>query len=467
MIKFGTGGWRAIIGDEFIKTNIELLAQSIADEINENNYKKEFVISYDRRFLSRESATWISQVLTANEIKVFFINYVCPTPMTMHTVRNYGVDFGAAITASHNGALYNGVKVFTKGGLDATQEFTDKLEKRMQNIKNIKNIEYTEAEVKGLLNYIDPQNAYIDEVLSLIDVEAIKNKNLKVMVDPMHGVSAKYLQMMLAITRCDCKIIHDWHDTLFGKRVPTPTKESLGRLQYHLTNEDYDIGIGSDGDGDRLAVIDEKGNFVHPNMILSLLYYYMLQYKGLKGPVVRNMSTTHMLDIIADSFGQKAYEVPVGFKHISSGMEKYGCIIGGESSGGLTIEGHIKGKDAMFATLLFLEMIAIIDKPISEMIEDLNGKFGKMFFLEKSFTIKPELKEVFQSKLFIEKELPHFEKEIIKISYEDGLKIYFRDGWVTCRFSGTEPVIRVFAEMDTEKDLMDIENTFLEFLNIR
>jgi phosphomannomutase len=465
MIKFGTGGWRAIIGDEFIKSNIELLAQSLADEINDDKNGKEIVISYDRRFLSREAATWISQVLTANEIKVYFINSVCPTPMTMFTVREMGVDFGIAVTASHNAALYNGVKIILKGGRDASIEFTDKLEVRMTRIDAIKSISCEEAKDKGLIEYINPENQYIDGILSCIDVDAIKRKNLKVVVDPMHGVSAKYLQTILNIVRCECKLIHDWHDTLFGKRVPSPTLESLGRLKYHVLSGDYDLGIGSDGDGDRLAVFDENGEFIHPNMILSLLYYYLLEYKGMVGSVVRNMSTTHLLDKIAASYGQIAYEVPVGFKHISNGMEQHNCVIGGESSGGLTIAGHIRGKDAIFATALFLEMISIIDKPVSELIKNLENKYCKHFFRENNISLDKSMKERLKDLIFNQKALPGFDYEVEKTDYSDGLKIYFKNSWLTCRFSGTEPMVRIFVESIDEYELENIEAKFKEFIS--
>ncbi len=465
MIKFGTGGWRAIIGDEFIKSNIELLAQSLADEINGEGHGKEIVISYDRRFLSREAATWISQVLTANGIKVYFINSVCPTPMTMFTVREMGVDFGLAVTASHNAALYNGVKIILKGGRDASIEFTDKLEARMINIGAIKSVSCEVAKDKGLFEYINPENQYIDSILNCIDVDAIKRKNLKVVVDPMHGVSAKYLQLILNIVRCECKLIHDWHDTLFGKRVPSPTLESLGRLKYHVLSGYYDLGIGSDGDGDRLAVFDENGEFIHPNMILSLLYYYLLEYKGMVGPVVRNMSTTHLLDKIAASYGQTAYEVPVGFKHISNGMEQHNCVIGGESSGGLTIAGHIKGKDAIFATALFLEMISTINKPVSELIKDIENKYGKHLFRENNISLDKTIKVRLEDLIFNKKALPDFDYEIEKTDYSDGLKIYFKNSWLTCRFSGTEPMIRIFVESTDEYELESIETRFKEFIS--
>lgn len=465
MIKFGTGGWRAIIGDEFIKSNIELLAQSLANEINDKEHGKEIVISYDRRFLSREAATWISQVLTANGIRVYFINRVCPTPMTMFTVREMGLDFGIAVTASHNPALYNGVKIILKGGRDASIEFTDKLEARMISIGAIKSISCEEAKDKGLIEYINPENQYIDAILNCINVDAIKHKNLSVVVDPMHGVSAKYLQTILNIVRCDCKLIHDWHDTLFGKRVPSPTLESLGRLKYHVLSGDYDLGIGSDGDGDRLAIFDENGEFVHPNMILSLLYYYLLEYKGMVGPVVRNMSTTHLLDKIAASYGQIAYEVPVGFKHISNGMEQHNCVIGGESSGGLTIAGHIKGKDAIFATALFLEMISVINKPVSELIRDLENKYGRHSFKENNISLDKTMKLRLEDRIFNKKALPEFDYKIEKINYNDGLKIFFENSWLTCRFSGTEPIIRIFLESTDEYELECIETKFMEFIS--
>ena len=470
MIEFGTGGWRAKIGEEFTKTNVQLLAQALADLIFEQEVESEgFVIGYDRRFLSDKAARWMAEVLSSNGIKVYFIEKISPTPLIMHTVKDYGTFYGAAITASHNPAEYNGVKLFTKGGRDATEEVTDEIEKKISkmNLIEVSFMDFEEAENNNLIEKIDPFNAYIDTIISMIDTQSIKNSNMKILLDPMFGVSKTSLQTILITARCEVETINDRHDTLFGGRLPSPNTHTLNRLKNMVEEGNYDLGIGTDGDADRLGIIDEKGNFIHPNDVLALLYYYLLEYKGWSGGVVRNVATTHLLDQIANFYGEKSYEVPVGFKHISSTMEAKDALIGGESSGGLTIRGHIKGKDGIFAASILIEMLSVTDKKLSELIAEINQKFGYYNAAEIDIRFTAKEKAALIQKLFVDKRLPDFKYEVKDVSYQDGVKVYFEnDGWIIVRFSGTEPLLRIFAEMETRDKAIDLINTMKEFLEL-
>ena len=209
----------------------------------------------------------------------------------------------------------------------------------------------------------------------------------------------------------------------------------------------YDLGIATDGDADRIGLIDSHGAFIHPNDILVLLYYYLVKYKGWKGDCVRNIATTHLLDRLATSFGQTCYEVPVGFKWISSKMDETGAIIGGESSGGLTVKGHISGKDGIYAAALLVEMLAVTKKSVSELFAEIAAQYGDPQWAEADFRMTPARKAALQERLFVRKETPDFGTAIDHISREDGCKVYFKDGsWVICRFSGTEPLLRMAAE---------------------
>ena len=470
MIEFGTGGWRAKIGEEFTKTNVQLLAQALADLIFEQEVESEgFVIGYDRRFLSDKAARWMAEVLSSNGIKVYFIEKISPTPLIMHTVKDYGTFYGAAITASHNPAEYNGVKLFTKGGRDATEEVTDEIEKKISkmNLIEVSFMDFEEAENNNLIEKIDPFNAYIDTIISMIDTQSIKNSNMKILLDPMFGVSKTSLQTILITARCEVETINDRHDTLFGGRLPSPNTHTLNRLKNMVEEGNYDLGIGTDGDADRLGIIDEKGDFIHPNDVLALLYYYLLEYKGWSGGVVRNVATTHLLDQIANFYGEKCYEVPVGFKHISSTMEAKDALIGGESSGGLTIRGHIKGKDGIFAASILIEMLSVTDKKLSELIAEINQKFGYYNAAEIDIRFTAKEKAALIQKLFVDKRLPDFKYEVKDVSYQDGVKVYFEnDGWIIVRFSGTEPLLRIFAEMETRDKAIELINTMKEFLDL-
>lgn len=470
MIKFGTGGWRAFIGEDFTKENVQALSQAMANLMKlENCTKNGFVVGYDKRFLSDKAAKWFSEVLAGNAIKVSFIEKSAPTPLIMFTVNALGANYGAAVTASHNPADYNGIKIFTKGGRDATEEVTTNIEMFIKDIteEDILTVDFEQGVKTGIIEIIDPFNDFIDSIINMINMDAIKKSKLKVALDPMFGVSKTCLQTILLTARCELEIINDRHDTLFGGRLPSPSTHTLHRLKDLVVEKGYDIGIGTDGDADRLGIIDEKGNFIHPNDILSILYYYLLKYKGWKGGVVRNLATTHLLDKIAAGFGEECYEVPVGFKNISSKMEEKDALIGGESSGGLTIRGHIRGKDGIFAASLLIELLSITGKSLSELLEEIHQQFGYFFMAENDFKFSLDVKEKLLQTLFINREIPNFGYEIEKTSYEDGLKVYFKNGgWIIARFSGTEPLLRVFTEMENESMAVEISNIMKNFLNL-
>lgn len=451
MIKFGTGGWRAFIGEEFTKDNVRLVAQSVANiMLNEQVADKGFIIGYDRRFLSDKAASWFAEVLAANGIKVSFINRFVPTPIVMFKAKEMGCAYSACITASHNPADYNGIKIFIEGGRDADEIITQKIEDQIANLElsDVKSVDFEQAINDKSIEIINPMNEFVDSIIDFIDIESIKKANLRVLIDPMFGVAKNALQTVLINGRCDVDVINDGKNPDFGGLMPSPNASTLYRLKHLVAAEGYDIGIGTDGDADRLGIIDEKGNFIHPNEVLMLLYYYLLEYKGWKGSVVRNIATTHLLDKIAADHDEKCFEVPVGFKHISSQMEADDSLLGGESSGGLTIRGHIKGKDGVFASSLLVEMISSTGKKLSELLDEIYSKYGYAYTAEGDCTFKPAQKEVLYDKIYIEKKLPDFEFEIEKVSYEDGAKVYFKNGgWVIARFSGTEPLLRIFSEM--------------------
>lgn len=453
MIKFGTGGWRAVIADDFTKENIRLLTAGLCKLMLAEGHKgAEIGMGYDRRFLSKESAHWAAEVLVGYGFHPCFICRSAPTPMIMFTVRERGCPYGMMITASHNPAIYNGIKLFTAGGRDADATITAKIEAEIAKLNpaEIPSVDYETALQQGLVTEIQPSNSYIDSILSAVDVAAIQRAHLRIALDPMHGVAKTSMSMVLMTCRCELEIIHDNHDTLFGGRLPAPSAESIAALSaVVLDRHRCDLGIATDGDADRIGVVDNEGKFVHPNQLLVLLYYYLVKYRGWEGPCVRNNSTTHMLDRVAEGLGQKCYEVPVGFKYISAKMAETDAVIGGESSGGLTVRGHIAGKDGIYASALLAEMIAKTGKTIPELYREICGQFGQLQYAEADFKMTHERKAQLQKLLFEDGIVPDFEVSVDHISREDGCKVYFTDGsWVICRFSGTEPLLRMAAEAE-------------------
>ena len=470
MVEFGTGGWRAIIGDQFTRANIRIVAAALARRMKEEGSAEQGIaIGYDRRFLSRESAIWFSKVMAGEGVFVRFVNLSCPTPLVMFTVKNLDLPYGAMITASHNPAIYNGIKLFTRGGRDANKTFTDEIAAAANalNPEEIRDVSFEQALAEGKIRFIDPRDDYLDSIMAQIDIDAIRHRRPRIVLDPMFGVSLTGLQTILYTARCDLDVINDRHDAFFGRHLPAPNPETLVDLQYAVKEHNADVGIATDGDADRLGVIDEKGRYVSANEILALLYSYLLEYRGWRGPVVRNIATSHLLDRIAAYWGQECIEVPVGFKYISAGMEAHDAVIGGESSGGLTVRGHILGKDGLYAASLLVEMVCKSGKSLSGLIREMYERYGRCAMVERDFALTPERKGGILHLLMEEKRLPDFGRTVDHVSYADGCKVYFeRDAWVIARPSGTEPRIRVFAEAEDAREAARLADTMEAFIGI-
>lgn len=452
-IKFGTGGWRAVIGNDFIRENIMRVANGIALLAKRINSDKSIMIGYDRRFLSPEAAKWCAEVFAAHGIKSLFMSRSAPTPLVMHTVKDLDLDFGIEITASHNPAQYNGIKLFTKEGRDADVETTTELEEIIEAFEGeVPFIPFEECTEKSIVTFLhNPFNRFIDSIISKLDMTVIREKGPRILFDSMHGSGTYPIMVILYTARATIDMMNTNKDAYFGGSNPAPSKPSLSELIDRVVKEKYDLGIAVDGDGDRLGIVDSGGNYIGANEILVMLYYYLHEYKGWKGPVIRNLATTHMLDKIAESFGEECYEVPVGFKHISAAIDKYDAVLGGESSGGLTVRGHIHGKDSIYAASLFVEMFSGIGKSPTEFYASLEEKYGKFRMVEDNFDFSAKAKPLLESLLKSNEIGSIFENKVSKIGYEDGTKVYFEDGsFVIGRFSGTEPLLRIFAEAKDE-----------------
>lgn len=466
MIEFGTGGWRAIIADGFTRENVRLLSQGLADRIwrehpggRESERTPVVAMGYDRRFLSREATFWAAEVLAGNGIRCHVIDRPAPTPLVMFTTRELDCAYGMAVTASHNPALYNGIKVFTRGGRDADAETTAELQDEINAIEAtaVEAVEVEVGESTGLIEVHTSFNDYIDAIIEQVDMPAIRDAGLSIVLDPMFGVARTCLETILVTARCQVEVINDRRDTLFGGKLPSPNVDTLRFLRQTVLDRGADLGIGTDGDADRLGIIDDRGNFLHPNHILVLLYHYLLTVKGWKGPVVRNLATTHLLDRVAEAHGERCIEVPVGFKHISAGMDAHDAIIGGESSGGLTVRGHIPGKDGIYAASLLVEALAVSGKRLSELYADIVAEYGALEMVETDFAFSHARKVELRAQLMDGHDLPTFSFPVEKVSWLDGCKVHFTNGgWTVIRFSGTEPVLRVFAEMPTVDEAQQV-----------
>lgn len=452
IIRFGTGGWRALIGEGFTLDNVRRLCQALAnDVIRQNREQAGVVIGYDRRFLSDTAAQVAAEVFAGNNIPVKLQKGDTPTPLITYATAKEEAAYGLIFTASHNPSQWNGLKVFATDGSLPLDEQTRQIENEANalNTDQVVKVELEVARKSGVVTDYDYTNNYVDAVEKLIDLQVIREAGLRVALDPMYGVGQVTLEIILTEARCRVATIHERHDPLFGGRNPAPDVHELSSLINIVREGKYHLGLAMDGDADRIAIVDDQGRYISTNELLLLIYYYLHEVRGERGGITRNIATTHLLDRLAAHFGEAAYEVPVGFKHIAASMKEHNVLLAGESSGGLSIRGHILGKDGIFACALVVEMMARTRRTIADMLAEIYGKIGYLVSKEVNLPATPEMKIVVQRKL-AKAQLQEIAGYAVKeISYRDGIKFYLEnDNWLLLRFSGTEPLLRIFTEAD-------------------
>ena len=469
LVTFGTGGWRAIIGEGFTMHNVRRLSQALANEITRQGAEdRGVIIGYDRRFLSRQAAEASAEVFGGNNIQTILLNEDAPTPLVTYATAARAAAYGLVFTASHNPPEWNGLKVFRSDGALLIDEETQRIEAETNALTpdDVIKLELDIALEAGIVRRGDFTNEYVDAVEALIDLQTIRNAGLKVIVDPMYGVGQLTLGTVLTEARCRVTFIHERHNPLFGGRSPAPNPEALRLLTSTMRDDPgYDLGLAMDGDADRIAIVDELGEYISINDVLLLLYWYMHEVRGERGGVVRNLATSHLLDRLAHRLGEECFEVPVGFKHVVSTMVEHNALLGGESSGGLTIRGHILGKDGIFAAALVVEMRARTGKKISELRSTVYGLTGRLYSLEETFPATPEMRIAVPRNL---REAPctHVGPyPVIRVSHMDGTKLYLEnDNWALLRFSGTEPVLRLVVEADSEGKAQELMAWLKQFV---
>ncbi len=471
LIAFGTGGWRAIIGEGFTLHNVRRLSQALSNGITRcEEESRGVLIGYDRRFLSKQAAEASAEVFAGNNIPTILLAEDAPTPLITYATALEGSAYGLVFTASHNPPEWNGLKVFHSDGSLLLDDETHRIEAETNALttNDVIKLELDLALEAGIVRRKDFTNQYVDAVEALIDLESIRSAGLKVIVDPMYGVGQLTLGTVLTEARCRVTFIHERHNPLFGGRSPAPSLEALRILSSQLEEDGYDVGLAMDGDADRIAILDEKGRYISVNDLLLLLYWYLHEVRGERGGVVRNLSTTHLLDRLAHSLGEECYEVPVGFKHIVHAMQQHNALLGGESSGGLTIRGHILGKDGIFASALVVEMLARTGQKISELRERLYALTGTLHDLEESIPATPEMRIAVPRRLNDEAHTHIGRYPISRISHADGTKMLLEnENWALLRFSGTEPVLRLTVQADTEEKAAEMMQWLRQFVTAK
>jgi len=468
LVAFGTGGWRAIIGEGFTMHNVRRLSQALSNEIARRGREKSgVIIGYDRRFLSKQAVEASSEVFAGNNILAILLSEDAPTPLITYATALEGSAYGLVFTASHNPPEWNGLKVFHSDGSLLLDDETRAIEAETNALtpNEVIKLELDIALEAGIVVRKDYTNQYVDAVERLIDMDAIRKAGLKVIVDPMYGVGQLTLGTVLTEARCRVTFIHERHNPLFGGRSPAPSLEALRSLSSQMEEDGYHVGLAMDGDADRIAILDEKGRYISVNDLLLLLYWYLHEVRGERGGVVRNLVTTHLLDRLARSMGEECYEVPVGFKHIVNIMQQHNALLGGESSGGLTIRGHILGKDGIFACALVVEMLARTGKKISELRDHVYQLTGALYDLEEGIPATPEMRIAVPKRV---KEAPCSDVggyPVTRITHDDGIKFFLEnENWASLRFSGTEPILRLSVQADTNEKAEKLMHWLRQFV---
>lgn len=462
-IHFGTDGWRAVISDTFTFENLRLVTQAIADAVASDDWNngtaltqtpdpKKMVVGFDTRFLSDRYASEVARVLAANGYTVYLAQSDAPTPVISHAVSNLKAMGGVMITASHNAPRYNGVKLKAAYGGSALPEQCRRVEIYLNDNEQLGRgpnlMDFEQARKLGLIQRFNPIPAYYEQLRKLIDFDLIAENPQRFVIDSMYGSGRGVIRGILQGSGCEIQEIRGEMNPGFGGVHPEPIAKYLGALAGAIGAGMGNYGITTDGDADRIGAMDERGNFVDPHKIMALALRHLVEKRGLTGSVVRTVSTTRMIDRLCKQYGLTVHETPVGFNHIADYMLKEDVLIGGEESGGISFKGHIPEGDGIIMGLLIIEMVASAKTTLYEMVEQLQKEVGPALYERTDLRLRfPVAKEKMVHKLTSEPPASIGGESVVEISTMDGIKyILADDSWLLIRPSGTEPVLRVYAE---------------------
>jgi phosphomannomutase len=469
MIKFGTSGFRGIIGDNFTKENVSRVAAALLQVIKEDKIKSpKIVIGYDNRFMSKEYSQWIGEVV-CTEASVEIFTESVPSPTIAWLTKKF--NFGVMLTASHNPYIYNGIKIFLHGAKDCDDVFSKRLEKIANelDVNKINYIDYANAIKINKIKETNDYQTYCESILTHFNVSKIEKSNIKVLANCMHGNSVNCLNYLFKRLKLkDYKLQNDNIDPYFEYKLPAPYVYNLTQQAKDIVSGGYDIGFAFDGDSDRFTLISSNGNIYDCNYVISVLYYYLVSERKFKGSVVKNIALSNLVKKVSDKFGYKCYDTKNGFKNIAPYLEGTDAFIGAESNG-IAFRDHILSKDGIFVAVAMLELLIVMKKPFHEILNDLQNEFNfKSTNLEFAYPISEGKKEEIINLLFKKKCYPNLKNRVIEsINDEEGLKLnYENDYWGMIRFSGCEPVVRIFAEMKDEEECNKLFACYEKFLGI-
>jgi alpha-D-glucose phosphate-specific phosphoglucomutase len=447
-IHFGTSGWRAVIADEFTFAAVGRVTEAICEQFA-NEAGRPVIVAHDTRFLGEEFAAECAEIVVAQGFEALRCDGPTPTPAVSHAIRSQEAVCGINFTASHNPPEYSGMKLSTADGAPALPAVTSKIEELLENpVEN----RPKGAGVKGSKSF-DPRDAYLADLEQKIRFDLISAAGGRYAYDPLWGTGRGYLDDLLRRYGLSVTTIHNWRDVMFGGRAPEPEASHLQELRELVLADKCVLGLATDGDGDRFGVIDANGQFITPNQLIAILFDYLAGSRNWDGGVARSVATSHLVDRVAKAHGLPVYETPVGFKYIGELINEDKIILGGEESAGLSIKGHYPEKDGLLACLLAAETVAARGASLSEQLDQLFAQTGRLESGRTGLKLTPELMPVLLEKL---KEEPASVggRKVKSINRIDGLKIIFEsDSWLLVRPSGTEPLVRIYAESESAKDV--------------
>ena len=455
-IKFGTDGWRGVIAREFTFENLALVAQATMDYLNREGLGDNgVVIGYDRRFQSRDFARCVAEVAAGNAIPVAMTDSFAPTPAVSWAVLERKAGAGIMITASHNPPEYNGFKVKEHYGGSARPATTKVLEEIVAHNVSLGRrpvvVPFEQALQEGKIRYIDPCEGYFRQLGRMVDMDLIRNAGITAVVDPMHGAGTGFIPRLTG--RFD--EIHVDENPLFGGHPPEPIGEHLAELSSLLKQGRYKVGLALDGDADRIGAVDENGDFFSSHHIFAVVLRHLVEHKKMSGAVVKTVSTTRMIDLLAEKYGLTLHETPIGFKHICELMLEHDILMGGEESGGLGVKGHMPERDGILLGLLLLEAMAVNGKGLRQMLDEIMEELGGLHYRRIDRSIDADSKRDLISRLSANPPAVIDGRPVAATNFSDGFKFIFDNGdWLLIRPSGTEPVLRLYSEA-TSPDQVD------------
>ncbi len=449
-IKFGTDGWRGIIGDDFTFANARIVAHAIARYVvRAEDARKGVLVGYDHRYAAERVAAAVAEVISTTGTPVWLADKPCPTPAISLLVRQRGAAGGIVVTASHNPYSWNGLKYKASYGSSPLPSIVAKIENELEGVlaKGLSPL----PPRKELIHSFEPMVAYLDTIEKLVDWQRLRDAKFRFVADPMHGSATGVLHQLFTRNGIACEEIRGTRDPRFGGVHPEPIEPHIDALRKAVLAGKCDAGFAADGDGDRIGAIDRDGNFINPHQIFALLVWHLIGTRNLPGDIAKTFSVTKLIDALAAKFSRKLHEVPIGFKYICEIMLEQNILIGGEESGGIGTSLYLPERDATVSALLLAELMAWYGKSLGELVRTLHKEFGEHHYGRIDLDVKPAQKTKAIAH-FSSAKLRRFRGWAVKRRENmDGIKLYLDDiGWVMVRASGTENLLRIYAETSTE-----------------